>query len=193
VTKVTAIIESFIQAVLTRAPMPIRVDSLVGHRTGRDHGWREPAERPAGADVSAITASRLGWHTRRAARMSPAEMVWRAREQVLRADLAQPDWFHDSVTGRKSSPDRYAFRIDHGSEEENGNIKQIWEISHLEHLTFLGTAWFLIHDERYASRVAGPAPFLVVSESFPLGYSLGERNRDRHPTYPDSIVAEISQ
>jgi hypothetical protein len=193
VTKVTAIVESFIQAVLTRAPMPIRVDSPVGHRTGRDRGWREPAERPAGAGVSAITASRLGWYTRRAAGMSPAEMIWRAREQVLRANLAQPDWFHDWVTDRRSSPDRCAFRIDHGPEEENGNIKQIWGISGLQHLMVLGTAWFLIHDERYASRVADPAPFLVVGESFPLGYSLGERNRDRHLAHPDNIVAEISR
>ena len=144
--------------------------------------------------MNATSTSGLGWYARRAARMSPAEMAWRARDQalqaawsprqvkrgqlgtgtsppsgpgrftatlppdtaarvpeqaktavreaadrlmrgewevlgVVRTDLVQPDWFHDPVTGRRSSPDRYAFRIDHRSEEENGNIKQIWEIS----------------------------------------------------------------
>ena len=58
------------------------------------------------------------------------------------------------MTGRQSAPDRYAFRIDHRSEEENGNIKQIWEISRLQHLTLLATAWFLTNEEPYACRVA---------------------------------------
>ncbi len=73
---------------------------------------------------------------------------------VLRTDLVQPDWSYDPDTGRRSSPDRYAFRIDHRSEEENGNIKQLWELSRLQHLTLLATAWFLTHEDRYAYRVA---------------------------------------
>jgi Heparinase II/III-like protein/Heparinase II/III N-terminus len=169
--------------------------------------------------VSITAGSRLGWYARRAARMSPAETAWRARDQavklawsrrqvergqlvtgtspsatpcrftaalppdtaayvpeeartavleaadrllrgewevlgVLRTDLVQPDWFRDPVTGRRSPPDRYAFRINHRSEKENGNIKQIWEISRLQHLTLLATAWFLTGEEPYASRVA---------------------------------------
>ena len=66
----------------------------------------------------------------------------------------RPDWFRDPVTGRRSAPDRYAFRIDHRSEEQIGNVKQVWELSRLQHLTLLATAWFLTHDERYARRVA---------------------------------------
>jgi hypothetical protein len=166
------------------------------------------------------TGSRLGWYARRAARMSPVEMAWRARDQlvraawaprqvtreqlaskvaaapgrelaftavlpagtaarvaqqaaqplleaadrllrgewevlgVLRTDLAQPDWFGDPVTGRRSDPDRYAFRIDHRSQEETGNIKQVWEISRLQHLTLLAAAWSLTHEQAYAQRVA---------------------------------------
>ena len=65
-----------------------------------------------------------------------------------------PDWFRDPVTGRRSAPDRYAFRIDHRSEEQVGNVKQVWEISRLQHLTLLATAWFLTHEEQYARRVA---------------------------------------
>jgi hypothetical protein len=73
---------------------------------------------------------------------------------VLRTDLAQPDWFHDPVTGRRSPADRYAFRINHRSQGQTGNIKQVWEVSRLQHLTLLATAWFLSRDEPYARRVA---------------------------------------
>ena len=74
---------------------------------------------------------------------------------VVRTDLVRPDWFYDPVTGRRSPADRYAFRIDHRSQEQTGNIKQIWEISRLQHLTLLATAWFLSREESYADRVAG--------------------------------------
>ena len=46
---------------------------------------------------------------------------------VVRTDLVEPDWFRDPVTGRRSAQDRYAFRIDHRSEEQVGNVKQVWE------------------------------------------------------------------
>ena len=73
---------------------------------------------------------------------------------VLRTDLVLPDWFQDPVTGRRAPADRYAFRIDHRSEEQTGNIKQVWEISRLQHLSLLATAWYLTHDQSYAQRVA---------------------------------------
>ncbi len=72
---------------------------------------------------------------------------------VLRTDLERPDWFRDPVTGRRSDPDRYAFRVDHRSQERTGNVKQVWEIARLQHLTLLASAWALSHDERYARRV----------------------------------------
>ena len=73
---------------------------------------------------------------------------------VERTDLAAPDWFHDPVTGRRSAPDRYCFRISTRSAEQTGNIKQVWEISRLQHLTLLATAWYLSRDEACADRVA---------------------------------------
>jgi hypothetical protein len=72
---------------------------------------------------------------------------------VARTDMVAPDWFHDPVTGRRSPSDRYAFRINYRLEEQTGNIKQVWEISRLQHLTLLATAWFLSHDDTYARRV----------------------------------------
>ena len=35
-----------------------------------------------------------------------------------------------------------------------GNIKQVWEVNRLQHLTLLATAWFLTAEEAYAQRVA---------------------------------------
>jgi hypothetical protein len=164
-------------------------------------------------------SARLGWYTRRVARMSPAEVVWRARDHalqvawssrqvhrgqiaaltavptgerqftavlpphtdklvpgearaavlaaadqllqgewevlgVVRSDMLQPDWFLDPVTGRRAPADRYAFRINHRCEEQTGNVKQIWEISRLQHLTLLATAWFVSRDDAYAQRLA---------------------------------------
>ena len=169
--------------------------------------------------MTTLRSSQLGWYARRLARMSPAEVPWRARDQVLRlawsrrqvrpgqvaaaaprpagehrfaatlppgtaarvpeearkaildsadrllrgewevlgvfrTDLVRPDWFLDPVTGRRSAPDQYAFRVDHRSEEHVGNVKQVWEISRLQHLTLLATAWFLSQEQAYAERVA---------------------------------------
>ena len=73
---------------------------------------------------------------------------------VRRTDLVQPDWFYDPVTRTRAPADRYAFRINHRSEQTTGNVKQLWELSRLQHLTLLATAWFLSRDERYARRVA---------------------------------------
>lgn len=74
---------------------------------------------------------------------------------VCRTDLADPDWFLDPVTGRRAPRGRYAFRIDHRSEAETGNVKQVWELSRLQHLTILAGAWFLTGRDAYAEAVAG--------------------------------------
>src|SRR5262245_12737117 len=71
-----------------------------------------------------------------------------------RADSADPDWFHDLSTGRRSPDRELAFRIHHRDEAETGNIKQVWEMSRHHHLTVLAAAWFLTHQERYAQAAA---------------------------------------
>jgi Heparinase II/III-like protein/Heparinase II/III N-terminus len=72
---------------------------------------------------------------------------------VERSDLADPDWFYDPVTGRRAPQDEYAFRIEHRSESVTGNVKQIWELSRLQHLTLLSAAWYATHDDVYALTV----------------------------------------
>jgi hypothetical protein len=115
------------------------------------------AQRRFAAVLPPHTAARVPAAARTAV-LAAADQLLRGEWEVLgvvRTDLVLPDWFHDPVTGRRPPPDRYAFRIDHRSEEQAGNVKQIWEISRLQHLTLLATAWFLTHDQRYARRVAG--------------------------------------
>jgi Heparinase II/III-like protein/Heparinase II/III N-terminus len=73
---------------------------------------------------------------------------------VARTDMVQPDWFHDPVTGRRSAPDKYAFAVNQRDEGQVGNIKQVWEVNRLQHLTLLATAWYLTHEDAYAQRVA---------------------------------------
>lgn len=73
---------------------------------------------------------------------------------VARTDLRSPDWFRCPVTGRRSDPAQYAFRLNHRSEELVGNVKQVWELSRHHHLTQLAAAWYLTHDDSYAERVA---------------------------------------
>jgi Heparinase II/III-like protein/Heparinase II/III N-terminus len=72
---------------------------------------------------------------------------------VVRRDMDAPDWFLDPVTGRRSDRGRYAFRINQRSEEQVGNIKQVWEVNRLQHLTLLAVAWYLTGDDVYAQRV----------------------------------------
>ena len=197
--------------------------------------------------MSTAATSRLGWYARRAARMSPAEMAWRARDQlvraawsprqvtreqlaraaspapgrelaftavlppgtaarvpeearkpvleaadrllrgewetlgVLRTDLERPDWFRDPVTGRRSDPDRYAFRVDHRSEEQVGNVKQVWET--LPAAAPHAAGHRLGPEPGRAVRAAGrrAAPLLVAGEPLPVRHALDQRHRARHP------------
>jgi hypothetical protein len=115
-----------------------------------------PGEREFAAVLPPGTVDRIPGEAR-AAVLDSAERLLSGRWDVLgvvRTDLERPDWFCDPVTGRRSVQDRYAFRIDHRLEEQVGNVKQVWELSRLQHLTLLATAWFLTADERYAHRVA---------------------------------------
>jgi hypothetical protein len=115
-----------------------------------------PSVRPFGHVLPPATASRVPEQAK-AAILSSANRLLGGEWEILgvrRTDLVQPDWFRDPVTGRRFDQDRYAFKIDYRSEEQVGNVRQLWELSRLQHLTLLATAWFLTYDDRYARRVA---------------------------------------
>ncbi|MFC6156367.1 heparinase II/III family protein [Kribbella jiaozuonensis] len=93
----------------------------------------------------------------RKAVIQTADAIMAGNLEVLgvdRTDLTEPDWFRDPITGRRSDPAQYVFKLNHRNEEAVGNIKQVWELSRHHHLTQLAAAWFLTHDDRYAERVA---------------------------------------
>ena len=93
----------------------------------------------------------------RAAIVADADRLLKGEWEMLgaaRTDMVQPDWFWDPVTGHQSSPQAYAFSLNQRDEAAVGNVKQVWEISRLQHLTLLATAWFLTGEDAYAQRVA---------------------------------------
>jgi hypothetical protein len=73
---------------------------------------------------------------------------------VERKDMGDPDWFFDPVTGRRAPEHDYSLGIDSRSESVSGNVKQVWELSRLHHLTLLAAAYALSGERRYAERVA---------------------------------------
>jgi hypothetical protein len=73
---------------------------------------------------------------------------------LARSDMAAPDWFCHPVTARRAPQSEYCFSINHRSESVTGNVKQVWEISRLQHVTVLALAYSLTGDERYAETAA---------------------------------------
>jgi hypothetical protein len=113
-------------------------------------------DRPFRAVLPAGTADLIPDEARKEI-LQAADRLIRGEWEVLgvaRTDMARPDWFYDPVTGRRSDPGEYAFRIDQRSEEQVGNIKQVWEVNRLQHLTLLAEAWYLTGEDAYAERTA---------------------------------------
>ena len=111
--------------------------------------------RPVPAALDPAVASAVPTAAR-AALLSAAERIYAGHWELLgveRHDLAAPDWFLDPISQRRAPRDRYAFRIQHRSEAETGNVKQIWELSRHQHLTVLAAAFFVSGDARYAELV----------------------------------------
>jgi len=73
---------------------------------------------------------------------------------VVRTDMERPDWFYDPVTGRRSAPGAYAFSLDQRDESAVGNIKQVWEVNRLQHVTLLAVAWYVTREDAYAQQAA---------------------------------------
>lgn len=93
----------------------------------------------------------------RTAIIATADAIMAGKLEVLgvdRTDLVSPDWFRDPITGRRSDPAEYTFKLNHRNEALVGNVKQVWELSRHHHLTQLAAAWYLTHDDTYADRVA---------------------------------------
>jgi len=122
---------------------------------GADDSSVLPGPREFAALLPDNVVASVPEHARKAV-LAAADQLMQGQWEILgvvRTDLVRPDWFHDPVTGMHAPADRYCFRINHRAEAATGNIKQIWELSRLQHLTLLATAWFLSRDDSYARRV----------------------------------------
>ncbi|GAA3088879.1 hypothetical protein JOF29_007993 [Kribbella aluminosa] len=127
-------------------------------RPGQDGKLTLPVrrERTFSTTLPAHTACAVPEDARKAV-IQQADAILAGNLEVLgveRTDLKAPDWFRDPVTGRRSDPTQYVFKLNHRNEQAVGNIKQVWELSRHHHLTQLAAAWYLTHDDRYAERVA---------------------------------------
>jgi hypothetical protein len=70
------------------------------------------------------------------------------------ADLAggNPDWFLDPATRMRAPSHAYCFSIPFRDEHRVGNVKAVWEVSRLQHVTVLGAAYHLAGEARFAER-----------------------------------------
>ena len=87
--------------------------------------------------------------------IAAADEILAGRWQFLgtsRMDMKDPDWFFDPITGKRAPQVDYCFKVNHRSEDVTGNVKQIWELSRMQHLTGLAAAFSLTDDERYAEQ-----------------------------------------
>ena len=128
----------------------VRRDQIVGAASAGS------ADRRFGTPLAPGTADLVPAAARDAV-IAAADRLLRGEWEILgvtRTDMCTPDWFLDPVSGRRAPADRYAFRINHRSESETGDVKQVWEVSRLQHVTLLAAAWFLSHEEPYAAFAA---------------------------------------
>ena len=128
--------------------------------------WALPSLRPkASAPLpgrsfrATLPAGALNQFPERARRsvLAAAGEIMAGRLVVLghvRHDMVSPDWALDPLSGRRAPLAPYCFGIDHREAGLTGNVKQIWELSRLHHLTVLSLAYALSGDEGFAERVA---------------------------------------
>ena len=124
--------------------------------------------------MSTAASSRLGCHDSRPVWMSPAELAWRLRDRVVR--VAGPV---GALTLTGVLPPDTAARVPEEARRSvleaadrlllPGDLEQVWELSRLQGLTLLATAWYLSHDERYAHRVADHLRSCWREDPFPRG------------------------
>jgi hypothetical protein len=129
------------------------IDQLVRDQPGvriRSDRLHFTATLPEGALRTVPATARVGV-------IATADEVLAGRWPVfgmLRDDLTTPDWFLDPVTRIRAPQRDYCFRIDHRDVQVTGNVKHVWELSRLHHVTVLAGAYALSREEKYAEGAA---------------------------------------
>lgn len=125
-----------------------------------ESGWPAPAPvptvarpvpgLPSGVDLRATDGAG------REALLGAADQILAGRFEVLgrvRTDMVDPTWALDPTSAQAFPADRCAFRIDYRDPADERNVKQVWELSRLHHLTVLAAAWQVSGTPRYAVTV----------------------------------------
>ena len=78
---------------------------------------------------------------------------WQVFGKAADVSGEDPDWFRDPGTGRQApAAGSYAFDLPYRDQEKVGNVKNLWEVSRLHHLTVLAAAFHETGEARYAER-----------------------------------------
>lgn len=124
-------------------------------RRRRGEAWPMPPARPCwqGGILPAGTA---GDAAARQALARQAEAVLTGTWPTLAAsaDVSgnDPAWHRDPLTGRVAPAATYAFDVPYRDEEAVGNVKHLWELSRLHHVTLLAASFHQSGDARHAER-----------------------------------------
>lgn len=113
------------------------------------------ASRTAPVLPSGVDLGSLGEGTRDAL-LGAADGILSGRFEVLglvRTDMVDPTWALDPTSEQAFPADQCAFRIDYRDPADRRNVKQVWELSRLHHVTVLAAAWRVSGDPRYAATV----------------------------------------
>jgi Heparinase II/III-like protein/Heparinase II/III N-terminus len=105
--------------------------------------------RAVGAPIATITEGPAGEALVKAADAVVAGS-WSVFGTLLHIDDIVPTWHRDPQTGRHS-PFVYFSKIRFRDETSVGNVKYIWEISRLHHITLLASAYHTTQDIKYGT------------------------------------------
>jgi uncharacterized heparinase superfamily protein len=123
-------------------------------RLRRGENWPAPEATPcwAGGRVPTPRAE----PGKIAALVTAAEAVLAGRWSVFGTPAPlpgeDPDWFLDPATGRRAPAAAYSFTVPYRDEDRVGNVKHLWEISRLHHVTLLAAAYRCTGRAAFAER-----------------------------------------
>lgn len=81
---------------------------------------------------------------------------------------AEIDWHRDYSSGL-STPVTYALLLDHRNARHVGDVKVIWELSRMQHLTRLAQAWRWTGDTRYPCEIVAQIKAWIKSNPWMMG------------------------
>jgi hypothetical protein len=78
------------------------------------------------------------------------------------------NWHRDYASG-KNTPCSYSGHLDYRDHKKVGDVKIIWELSRMQHLTRLAQAWCYTGDECYASKIVEQISDWIISNPWMMG------------------------